>query len=80
MREATLQTKAGCHQYWAWESFAISSEQHKALGCLLAVRKAQQLREPQAVHNLDEAGSQEVTRLGRVVFPRLVPIQILCQC
>lgn len=33
--------------------------------------KAQQLKEPWVIFELNKAGSQEVTRVGQVLFPRL---------
>lgn len=43
----------------------------------LAALKAQQLKEPWVIL---EAGFQGVTRVGQVVFSRLVQIQSWCQC
>lgn len=46
----------------------------------MAARKAQQPRESWVVYELDKVRPQEITRVGRVVYSRLVLIQIRCQC
>lgn len=45
----------------------------------MAARKAQQPRESWVVYELDKVRPQEITRVGRVVYSRLVLIQIWCQ-
>lgn len=70
-----LRTEAGCHEHSVWGSLAKGLEHSKAWGCLLAARDVQQLKEPWM---LGEEGSEEVTWVGRVVFIRLLQIQIWC--
>ena len=44
------------------------------------VHKAHQVKEPWVVHKLGEAGNQEVTRVGQVMFARLIKIQVWHYC
>lgn len=78
--ESTRWTKAGCHQYWSWGSLEKGPGWTKAWGCLLAAHKAQHLKYLWTICKLDEARFQDVTKVGQVMFPRLVHIQICCQC
>lgn len=71
MEEATLRTKDGCHQDWAWGS-TTKSPQHQGLLLPAVFCKAHLLIEPGVVHKLGEVWTYGVTRVLWVVFTRLM--------
>lgn len=73
-----LQTEEGCHQYWALGSSTKSQDTLKP-AVPASLFKVQLLIKPCAVYKLGEAGFQGVTRVGKVVFTRLMYILVWCQ-
>lgn len=75
---ATLQNETRCHQYQAWVGHsAKDTGVPEACHCLPTAQEAQQLKEPWVVCALNEADTQGVTRIGEVIFTRLMQILIV---
>lgn len=78
--EPTLESKARCYQYQACSCSAKAPGPSKSSCYLLAVCEPHLLEEPHAICELSEVMSQGVTRVGYVMFTRLMQIHIWCHC